>query len=140
MVVALSKLMQQLCLELCFSVQLVDAEPCFGVEQVDVVVIQCCDDASVIGSKILERSHIIMVIIIFIICCNIVFNCIIIVCSDMLSKHSELVLILWVENCYWLIFIVIIFILLSVSALPDEGDIVVILDYLFSLEKSSSGE
>ena len=82
-----------------------------------------------IGLKILERWHII------IICCNIVFNCIIIVCSDMLSKRSELVLILWVENCYWLIFIVVIFILLSVSALPDEGDIVVILNYLFSLEK-----
>ena len=82
-----------------------------------------------IGLEILEQWHIIIVIII--IYCNIVFNCIIIVCSDMLSKHSELVLILWVENCYWLIFI-----LLSVSALPDEGDIVVILDYLFSLEKN----
>ena len=45
--VAVSKLMQQLCLELCFSVQQVDAELCFGVQQVDVVVIQCCDDVSV---------------------------------------------------------------------------------------------
>ena len=86
-----------------------------------------------IGLKILEQWHIIIDIII--ICCNIVFNCVIIVCSDMLSKHSELVLILWVENCYWLILISVIFILLSVSALLDEGGIVVILDYLFSLEK-----
>ena len=91
-----------------------------------------------IGLKILEQWHIIIVIII--ICCNIVFNCIIIVCSDMLSKRSELVLILWVENCYWLIFIVIIFIIPSVSALPDECDIIVIFYYLFFLEKTSSGE
>ena len=53
----------------------------------------------------------------------------------MLSKRSELVLILWVENCYWVIFIVVIFILLSVSALPDEGDIIVIFNYTFFLEK-----
>ena len=45
--VAVSKLMQQLCLELSFPVQQVDVELCFGVKQVDVVVIQCFDDASV---------------------------------------------------------------------------------------------
>ena len=79
--------------------------------------------------KILEQWHIIIVIII--ICCNIVFNCVIIVCSDMLSKRSELMLILWVENCYWLIFIIIIFIIPLVSALPDECDIIVIFDCIF---------
>ena len=47
LVVAASKLMQQVYLELCFLVQQVDAELCFGVQQVDMVVIQCCDDVSV---------------------------------------------------------------------------------------------
>ena len=44
--VTLSKLMQQVYLELCFSVQQVDAELCFVVQQVDAVVIQCCGDVS----------------------------------------------------------------------------------------------
>ena len=79
--------------------------------------------------KILEQWHIIIDIII--ICCNIVFNCVIIICSDMLSKRSELVLILWVENCYRLIFIIIVFIIALVSAFPDECDIIVIFNYIF---------
>ena len=83
--------------------------------------------------KILEQWHIIIDIII--ICCNIMFNYIIIVCSGMLSKCSELVFVLWVENCYWLIFIVIVFIIALVSAFPDECDIIVIFNYIFFLGK-----
>ena len=86
-----------------------------------------------IGLKILEQWHIIIDIII--IYFNIVFNCVIIVCSDKLSNHSELVLILWVENCYRLIFIVIVFIIALVSAFPDECDIIVIFNYIFFLVK-----
>ena len=63
------------------------------------------------------------------------FHCIIIVCSDMLSKRSELMLILWVENCYRLIFIVIVFIIALVSAFRDECDIIVIFNYILFLGK-----